>query len=81
MNHIVAGQSAVTANDACTLCGFWTCRCNSLTGQDALRNIVAELAATAETDVDDEDLAYYQGLLITPTVEIPRATVVLAVAA
>ncbi|MDX2733574.1 hypothetical protein [Streptomyces sp. PA03-2a] len=90
MNHIVAGQLAVTANDACPLCGYWTCRCNgfddapefdSLAGQDALRDIVAGLEAEAETDVDAEDLAHYQGLLLAPVVDITCGPAVLAVAA
>jgi hypothetical protein len=90
MKHIGAGQPAVTANDACPLCGYWTCRCNgfddtpefdTLAGQDALRDIVAGLEVEAETDVDTEDLAYYRGLFAAPAVDITRAPVVLAVAA
>ncbi|MFJ2014694.1 hypothetical protein ACIQJ8_16065 [Streptomyces globisporus] len=91
MNVIVTGQLAVTANDACPLCGFWTCRCNgfdvespefdSLAGQDALGDIVVELAATAESDVDIEDLAYFRSLLAAPVVDIRTARSVLAVAA
>lgn len=91
MNIIVAGQLTVTANDACPLCGFWTCRCNgfdveslefdSLAGQDALRDIVAELDASAETDVDAEDLAYFRSLLAAPVIDIRTAPSLLAVAA
>nr|WSS68529.1 hypothetical protein OG491_09595 [Streptomyces sp. NBC_01175] len=91
MNHIVAGQSAVTANDACPLCGFWTCRCSgfdveslefdSLAGQDALGDIVAELTAAVESDVDIEDLAYFRSLLAAPVVDIRTARSVLGVAA
>ncbi|WP_405695454.1 hypothetical protein [Streptomyces sp. NBC_01185] len=91
MNDIVTGQLAVTANDACPLCGFWTCRCNgfdaeslefdSLAGQDALRDIVDELAATAESDVDTEDLAYFRSLLAAPVINIRTAPRLLAVAA
>ncbi|MEV0576670.1 hypothetical protein [Streptomyces sp. NPDC050392] len=91
MNVIVAGQSAVTANDACPLCGFWTCRCNgfdinslefaSLAGQDALRDIVAELAASVENGVDGEDLAYFRSLLAAPVINIRTAPSLLAVAA
>lgn len=91
MNIIVAGQLAVTANDACPLCGFWTCRCNrfdveslefdSLAGQDALRDIVAELHATAETDIDAEDLAHYRSLVAAPVIGIRTARSLLAVAA
>ncbi|MFJ9094622.1 hypothetical protein ACIRIR_24315 [Streptomyces globisporus] len=91
MNVIVAGQLAVTANDACVLCGYWTCRCSgfdveplefdSLAGQDALRDIVAELAATAENGVDTEDLAYFRSLMAAPVIDIRTAPSLLAVAA
>ncbi|MFE7004566.1 hypothetical protein YW3DRAFT_02812 [Streptomyces sp. MnatMP-M77] len=91
MNVIVAGQLAVTANDACVLCGYWTCRrggfdvepleFDSLAGQDALGDMVAELAATAETDVDVEDLAYFRSLLAAPVIDIRTARSLLAVAA
>ncbi|MFF3062335.1 hypothetical protein [Streptomyces sp. NPDC057909] len=91
MNNIVAGQPAVTANDACPLCGFWTCRCkavgveslefDSLAGQDALRDMVAELEAEAANDVDAEDLAHLRSLLAGPVISITRARGFLGVAA
>lgn len=75
MNIIAAGQNIVTteAEDACPLCGYWTCRCNdvlkclpefdTVAGQDALRGIVEDLERTALDGVDVEDLAYYRSLL------------------
>lgn len=91
MNHIVAGQLAVTANDACPLCGYWTCRCkrvgaeslefDSLAGQDALRDIVEVLEAEAANDVDTEDVAYLRSLLAAPIVRIARAAGPVGVAA
>ncbi|MDX5574343.1 hypothetical protein [Streptomyces sp. ID01-9D] len=76
MNDIVAGQLIVTA-----VSPFEPLEFDSLAGQDALRDIVAELAAAAETDVDAEDLEHYRGLLAAPVIDIRTAPSLLAVAA
>ncbi|MFH9299478.1 hypothetical protein [Streptomyces sp. NPDC017520] len=76
MNDIVAGQLIVTAVEP-----FESLEFDSLAGQDALRGIVAELAAAAETDVDAEDLDHYRGLLAAPVIDIRSARSLLAVAA
>ncbi|MFI6960980.1 hypothetical protein [Streptomyces sp. NPDC050255] len=75
MNHIVAGQAVVTDSPLEPL------EFGTLAGQDALRDIVEMLAAEAGTDLDDEDLAYYRGLLVVSAATIRRAPAVLAVAA
>ncbi|TXS34158.1 hypothetical protein [Streptomyces sp. OR43] len=75
MNHIVTGQAVVTDSPLEPL------EFGTLAGQDALRDIVEMLAAEAVTDVDDEDLAYYRGLLVVSAATIGRAPAELAVAA
>ncbi|MEU8767773.1 hypothetical protein AB0C94_12530 [Streptomyces griseus] len=76
MNDIVAGQLIVTA-----VSPFEPLEFDSLAGQDALRGIVDELAAVAESDVDAEDLEHYRGLLAAPVIDIRTAWSLLAVAA
>jgi hypothetical protein len=58
------------ADDACPVCGWWTCRCTdnvTLAAQDALRDIAADLAAQTDT-ADDEE----QGG--TPLAQVNRPT-------
>lgn len=72
MNIIVAGQTGVTAEaeDACGICGYWRCRCKTVVGQNALRDIVEDLEHDAVSDVDFEDLAYYRSLLVAPVIRL-----------
>lgn len=69
MNIIAAGQRSVTESDDLTP-SFET-----EAGQDALRDIVADLARETETDVDAEDLAYYRSLLGAEVLALPRRSV------
>ncbi|MEU0712680.1 hypothetical protein ABZ508_35560 [Streptomyces lavendulocolor] len=71
MNIIVAGQTIVTESEHLDLVP----RFDSEAGQDALRDIVADMARETETDVDAEDLAYYRSLLGARVLTLPRRSV------
>jgi hypothetical protein len=42
----------------------------TVAGQDALADIINTLAATADNELDAEDLAHYQGLLLAPVTRL-----------
>jgi hypothetical protein len=73
-----AAPAAAGQNDACPLCGYWTCRCtgfdslefDSVAGQDALADIIDTLAQDAATELDAEDLDHYRGLLLAPVTRL-----------
>ncbi|MCC8341102.1 hypothetical protein LMJ38_35005 [Streptomyces sp. R1] len=69
MNIIVAGQTIVTESE------HLVPRFDSEAGQDALRDIVADMARETENDVDAEDLAYYRSLLGARVLTLPRRSV------
>ncbi|MGA5870685.1 hypothetical protein [Streptomyces cinereoruber] len=77
MNVIVAGQRIVTRAELIEAAlGFdtdpaETVEFDSAAGQDALRDIVAVLAAEAATDIDAQDLAYYRSLLGAQVLAFP----------
>ncbi|MFF6774770.1 hypothetical protein ACFY8W_14565 [Streptomyces sp. NPDC012637] len=78
MNVIVAGQRIVTQTELIEAAlGFdadpvETPEFDSAAGQDALRDIVDVLEASADTDVDAEDIAYYRSLLGARVLAFPR---------
>lgn len=78
MNVIVAGQRIVTRAELIEAAlGFdadpaEVLEFDSAAGQDALRDIVAVLAAEAAGDVDAEDLAHYRSLLGARVLAFPR---------
>jgi hypothetical protein len=80
MNVIVAGQRIVTQAefveaalgydlDPVEPVGF-----DSAAGQDALRDLLADLEQRVENDVDVEDATHYRRLLGACVVRLPRRT-------